>query len=156
MRTLVLITLLMSMTGLTAACDEASVPETSTTKPTPDRTQPQRVVKQTERPTTYSPTVPQPLIDQMRFHLCRDLKLDHPKVITVQKAMVVTWRNGAVGCPEPGMGYTEALVPGHYVALEHDGVTYHYHSSQRRSTGEDHFFRCDNPALNYIIGDDQT
>lgn len=39
----------------------------------------------------------------------------------------VTWRDGSLGCPEPGMLYTQALVPGRRVVLEHDGRQYAYH-----------------------------
>ena len=51
--------------------------------------------------------------------------LDAVEVISARR---VTWGDGAVGCPEPGMMYTQALVPGFYVHL--------------RSRGEDGFFHA--------------
>src|ERR1044071_7735897 len=32
--------------------------------------------------------------------------------VVLSRAEQVTWPNGALGCPEPGMMYTQALVPG--------------------------------------------
>ncbi|MFK4837695.1 hypothetical protein ACI3KY_18360 [Microbacterium sp. ZW T2_14] len=41
-------------------------------------------------------------------------------------AHAVTWRNGALGCPKPGMFYTQALVDGMRVVVSVDGTTYDY------------------------------
>lgn len=45
-------------------------------------------------------------------------------LITVTE--LVTWPDGAAGCPEPGMVYTQALVEGYRIVLEVDGEEYHY------------------------------
>jgi hypothetical protein len=37
--------------------------------------------------------------------------------IAVVRAEAVTWSDGSLGCPEPGMGYTQALVDGYHVVL---------------------------------------
>ena len=42
--------------------------------------------------------------------------------VTVVSYEDVTWPDGALGCPEPGMSYTQALVPGARLVLEADGV----------------------------------
>lgn len=42
----------------------------------------------------------------------------------------VTWSDGSIGCPQPGMSYTQALVDGRRVVLAHEGVEYHYHGAQ--------------------------
>lgn len=42
----------------------------------------------------------------------------------------VTWRSGALGCPEPGRSYTEALVPGLLIILQVGGEGYGYHAGQ--------------------------
>ena len=41
-------------------------------------------------------------------------------------AEAVTWPNGALGCPKPGMSYTQALVDGMKVVVEVEGTTYDY------------------------------
>lgn len=47
--------------------------------------------------------------------------------ITIAKVESVTWRDGSMGCPEPGMSYTQALVDGVRVELTLDGESYWYH-----------------------------
>lgn len=44
----------------------------------------------------------------------------------------VTWPDGSVGCPEPGMMYAQVLVNGSRIVLSHDGVDYEYHEGGRR------------------------
>ena len=51
--------------------------------------------------------------------------------MTVVTAGGVTWSDGSLGCPEPGMFYTQALVPGYRVILEAGGTQYDYHSDRR-------------------------
>jgi hypothetical protein len=55
--------------------------------------------------------------------------------VTVVQAVAVTWPDGSLGCPEPGMMYTQALVDGTFVLLEAGGVQYQYH-------GGDPLFLC--------------
>ena len=51
------------------------------------------------------------------------------QAITVQSAQRVTWRDGSLGCPEPGMQYTQALVPGWRVILRVGDAIYDYHAA---------------------------
>lgn len=44
----------------------------------------------------------------------------------------VTWRDGSLGCPQPGRAYTQALVNGSRIILEADGQRWHYHSGGGR------------------------
>lgn len=44
--------------------------------------------------------------------------------VRVTRAEAVTWRDGSLGCPEPGMVYTLALVDGYWVMLEVGDQTY--------------------------------
>jgi hypothetical protein len=37
--------------------------------------------------------------------------------LKVESAEAVTWSDGSLGCPEPGMMYTQALVPGYRVKV---------------------------------------
>ncbi len=52
-----------------------------------------------------------------------------PSDITVIVAEEVTWRDGSIGCPQEGMGYTQALVPGYRAVLEVGGEELHFHAS---------------------------
>jgi len=54
--------------------------------------------------------------------------------VTVQPAEAVTWSDGALGCPQPGRMYTQALVPGWRVRVDVAGaapLTLSYHASRR-------------------------
>jgi hypothetical protein len=52
------------------------------------------------------------------------------EAVTVVDARAVTWPNGAMGCPEEGMMYTQALVPGYYILLEAEGERHAYHAGR--------------------------
>lgn len=53
----------------------------------------------------------------------------------------VTWRDGSIGCPKPGMMYTQALVPGHQLILSVDGQLASYHAAKDKP-----FAYCANPS----------
>ena len=56
-------------------------------------------------------------------------RLDVPlDTVVLSGARQVTWRSGALGCPEPGMNYTEALVPGSVIYLQVDNMIHAYHA----------------------------
>ncbi len=49
--------------------------------------------------------------------------------ITVTEATAVTWPTGALGCPSPGVLYTQALVRGWQVILDAGGTRIDYRAS---------------------------
>lgn len=51
--------------------------------------------------------------------------------IAVQSSEAVEWSDGSLGCPQPGLVYTQAIVPGYRIVLEADGTTYTYHANAR-------------------------
>lgn len=53
----------------------------------------------------------------------------------------VTWRDGSLGCPQPGMHYTMALVPGQQLILEVHGERASYHAGRNKT-----FSYCANPT----------
>jgi hypothetical protein len=48
--------------------------------------------------------------------------------VVLTRAEQVTWPNGALGCPEPGTLYTQALVPGFRVAAKTPAGELLYHT----------------------------
>lgn len=50
--------------------------------------------------------------------------------IAVVRAQEVTWANGAKGCPQEGMMYTQALVPGYFILLRANGEDSAYHAGR--------------------------
>lgn len=53
----------------------------------------------------------------------------------------VQWNNGAMGCPQPDMSYTQAIVEGYRIVIEYDGTRYSLHG---RTGGEP--FVCTSPS----------
>jgi hypothetical protein len=43
----------------------------------------------------------------------------------------LVWSDGSLGCPEPGMNYTMAPVPGYRIVIEAGGERLHYHATDR-------------------------
>ena len=52
-----------------------------------------------------------------------------PEMIEASAPRLVTWRSGALGCPKPGMSYTDALVPGVLIELRVGDAVYRYHAA---------------------------
>jgi hypothetical protein len=53
-----------------------------------------------------------------------------PDEVTLSGATPVTWRSGALGCPEPGMQYTQAEAPGIWIMLRAAGSVHRYHAAR--------------------------
>lgn len=51
--------------------------------------------------------------------------------VRVTNAIAVTWPDGSLGCPEPGMAYTQALVPGYRILVRAGERLLEYHASNR-------------------------
>ncbi|MDO8456521.1 MAG: hypothetical protein Q7T07_06380 [Burkholderiaceae bacterium] len=51
--------------------------------------------------------------------------------LKVASAERVTWLDGSLGCPEPDMMYTQALVPGYRIRIKAGGETLDYHAGTR-------------------------
>lgn len=51
--------------------------------------------------------------------------------LEVTSAERVTWLDGSLGCPEPDLLYTQALVPGYRIRIEAGGETLDYHVGTR-------------------------
>ena len=87
-----------------------------------------------EELSTESPEVAEAVAD-----LAEHLGID-PGAVSVLGYTAVTWPDGSIGCPEPGMSYTQALVPGARLLLEAESSEYAYHAGR-----EPDLVRCDNP-----------
>jgi hypothetical protein len=59
----------------------------------------------------------------------------------------VTWSDGSIGCPQKGMSYTQATVPGELLMLRVDSALFQYHA---RTGGS--FAYCANPSAGYTVG----
>ena len=95
----------------------------------------------TDPPTTGAGSLPpsSSQVDQAVADLAARLGVD-VGAVTVVSHEGVTWPDGSIGCPQPGMGYTQALVDGTRVILEAGGETYSYHAA-----GMGDPFLCEDP-----------
>jgi hypothetical protein len=66
-------------------------------------------------------------LDFSRRDLSSRLDID-PDDVEVSISRPVTWRSGALGCPRPGVAYTDALVSGILIELRVGKATYRYHA----------------------------
>ena len=57
----------------------------------------------------------------------RDRLGDPSAEITVVSVEEVDWPDGSLGCPQPGMVYTQAIVNGSKIVLSHAGINHSYH-----------------------------
>jgi len=63
-----------------------------------------------------------------------------PSEVAIVSAHAETFSDGSLGCPEPGMMYTQALVDGYQVVVEGGGTQLDYRGSR---PGQ--FRLCENP-----------
>lgn len=64
--------------------------------------------------------VPEAILRAILDDAAAETGLD-PADIEVVRGEAVTWPDGSLGCPEPGVMYTQALVDGYHVVLDADG-----------------------------------
>lgn len=75
-------------------------------------------------------------VESARENLAERLEASEADIEVVEARRVV-WPDGAMGCPEPDMMYTQALIGGFYIVLEAAGERYAYHAGR-----EGHPFHC--------------
>ena len=61
--------------------------------------------------------------------------------VAVTAVEAVTWRDGSLGCAEPGTMYTQALVEGQRITLAVGEEEYEYHAGGSRDA-----FLCEDPT----------
>ena len=84
-------------------------------------------------------TLPASIIDPVVTDAAGRLGVD-PSAVTIVSAHLETFSDGSLGCPEPGMLYTQALVDGYQVVVEANGTRLDY-----RGSGPGQFRICENP-----------
>ncbi|MEM9462545.1 MAG: hypothetical protein AAGF11_50825 [Myxococcota bacterium] len=122
----------------TTAPDPAAPPDSETpTAPAPPADDPEPTTPPDAQPPPDAPpgSVPpeqwasDPRVKKSQAQLSASLGVPESslKVVTVEE---VEWNNGAMGCEKPGMSYTQAIVPGYRIVLEHDGKQYSFHGAK--------------------------
>lgn len=116
--------LLVCLTGCGGApMTEPTSFEPAPSQPTPTRTPFQATTRGPIAPTGEPVAVPAARWDAIVADLAERGVTGTPELVS---AHAVTWNNGALGCPSPGVSYTQAIVDGMRVVVEVDGTTYDY------------------------------
>jgi hypothetical protein len=129
-----------------AACAAVGAPSTSTEPASdePSASSPSGRPEQSLPPVVTVPPSTSPVTGEVPNEIL-DRILDDAVVrtgtdrsaIVVTRAESVTWSDGSLDCPEPGMMYTQALVDGYHVILDADGEELDY-----RATASGNFVLC--------------
>jgi len=69
--------------------------------------------------------VPQTILESILQEAAALAKVARDQLVIVRAESVV-WNDGSLGCPEPGMMYTQALVNGYWVMIEAAGQKYDF------------------------------
>jgi hypothetical protein len=72
----------------------------------------------------------QSMVDAALDDAARRTKLDRSR-LEVVSAEQVTWTDGSLGCPQPDLMYTQALVPGYRIRIRAGAEGLDYHSGKR-------------------------
>lgn len=101
--------------------------------------QPSPVPPPNEAPPRSTGEVPDQYLEQVMADAAGKAR-SAPDRVEVIRAQAMQWRSGALGCPEPGMMYTQALVDGYWVELRVGNQSYDY-----RLDGQGNFRLCERP-----------
>jgi hypothetical protein len=94
--------------------------------------------------TGWSPEVTA-LVDKARADLITRAGVS-AEDISVRSVQEVQWRDGSLGCPQPGMNYIMMITPGYLIILEAEGQAYEYHASLNDVVW------CEKPQAPYGMG----
>ncbi|WP_374977140.1 hypothetical protein ACEYYH_04905 [Microbacterium trichothecenolyticum] len=106
-----------------AACSGGAMTEPTEPQPTPTRTPFETTTRGPIAPTGEPVAVPPARWAAIVADLAERGVTGTPDLVS---AHAVTWNNGALGCPSPGVSYTQALVDGMRVVVTVDGESYDY------------------------------
>ncbi|GAP06851.1 hypothetical protein ATHL_01715 [Anaerolinea thermolimosa] len=134
--TTLLLFILFACSPLTNTPQQASPTSvnTSTLPPAPTHTpSPEEPIMS---PVTNAPVTgeaPQDVLDKVLTDL--EQRLGHkPSRIEILRSEFVTWNDGSLGCPKPGVYYTQATVDGYWIIIKADEKTYDYRVASSQST----------------------
>lgn len=79
----------------------------------------------TEKAPRMQERVPQRILESILNEAATLANVPREK-LAIMRAESVVWNDGSLGCPEPGMMYTHALVNGYWVVINAGGKTYDF------------------------------
>jgi hypothetical protein len=97
--------------------------------------------------TEVNPSLPIPalpgleaLVEKARQDLAQKRSIPAAEISLVE-ARQVMWPDSSVGCPQPGMAYSQVVTGGYLIRLEKSGALYEYHAGLHGDP-----FLCENPT----------
>lgn len=115
------------LTAGMVSCGQTEVPAPSPT----DVEQEEIVTNATNTPNSSNPTS-QRLVAQAKEDLAERLDVETEQIEVVEAKSVV-WPDTSLGCPQPGMAYTQVQRDGMLIRLRVEDRTYEYHSGGGRN-----------------------
>ena len=92
---------------------------------------------------------PSGLLEDIRADLAEQSGITQEEMVVIRD-QAVTWSDGSLGCPQPGVFYTQALVPGYWVVLQVGEKEYDYRASE-----SGYFVLCEGGGLPFSQPQDQ-
>ncbi len=69
--------------------------------------------------------IPKEILEPVLNKAAELAKISREQLVIV-RAEPAVWNDGSLGCPEPGMQYTQALVNGYWIVIKAAGQTYDF------------------------------
>ena len=76
-----------------------------------------------------APQVPEAILNSILKEAAKLANVP-PQELVIVRAEAVVWSDGSLGCPEPGMQYTQALVNGYWVVIRSAEQVYDFRLSR--------------------------
>ena len=105
MTVVVALNLAVCMPSGSASPNESMTPPVETPAPT-----------STPEKSRFESQVPKAILDRIVDEAAKLANVPRERLLIV-RAEAVIWNDGSLGCPEPGMQYTQALVNGYWVVI---------------------------------------
>jgi hypothetical protein len=83
-----------------------------------------------EKSPVVKQTVPQRILDPILNEAAALAKVRREQLV-ILRAESVVWSDGSLGCPEPGMMYTQAQINGYWIVIEAAGQKYDFRVGSR-------------------------
>lgn len=117
----------LALAGLAAACTASGEEKRATPRAPPTRIPAPALNELPVGQAVSTTVIPIDVRRAVVADAAKRFKVAESAVVLV-RAERVTWPNAALGCPEPGMMYTQAVVPGFRVVAKTTGGELLYHT----------------------------
>lgn len=118
---------ILVLAGMAASCAASDEEKRATPRAPPVRIPAPALNGQPEGQPISTATMPVAVRRAVVADAAKRFKVAESAVV-LTRAEQVTWQDGALGCPEPGMMYTQALVPGFRVVAKTTAGELLYHT----------------------------